>query len=68
MTNDQHKDNIDLVVETLVDKINFEEKNGQLEATSVVLVDKSGEKKVVRARKEIVVSGGKLLYNWRPKD
>ena len=64
VTNDYHKDNIDLVVETVVDKINFEEKNGQLEATSVVLVDKSGEKRVVRARKEIVVSGGNLFTTW----
>ncbi|KAJ9603235.1 hypothetical protein H2200_012013 [Cladophialophora chaetospira] len=58
VTNDYHKENIDLAVETTVDKINFEERNGQLEATSVVLVDRSGERRVVKARKEIVISGG----------
>lgn len=58
VTNDQHKDNIDIVVETLVDKINFEEKDGQLQATSVTLVDKSGEKRDVKAKKEIIVSSG----------
>ncbi|KAK5437948.1 hypothetical protein LTR34_001496 [Exophiala xenobiotica] len=58
VTNDQHRDNIDIVVETVVDKVNFEEKNGQLEATSVTLVDKTGAKRDVKARKEIIVSGG----------
>ncbi|KAK5199382.1 hypothetical protein LTR92_001857 [Exophiala xenobiotica] len=61
VTNDQHRDNIDIVVETVVDKVNFEEKNGQLEATSVTLVDKTGAKRDVKARKEIIVSGGILL-------
>lgn len=59
VTNDQHKDNIDIVVETLVDKINFEEKDGQLQATSVTLVDKDGAKRDVKAKKEIIVSSGK---------
>ncbi|KAK7902730.1 hypothetical protein LTR67_002376 [Exophiala xenobiotica] len=58
VTNDQHRDNIDIVVETVVDKVNFEEKNGQLEATSVTLVDKTGAKRDVKARKEIIISGG----------
>ncbi|EXJ75631.1 uncharacterized protein A1O5_00138 [Cladophialophora psammophila CBS 110553] len=58
VTNDQHKANIDLVVETIVDKINFEERNGELHATSVVLVDKNGTKREVKAGKEIIVSGG----------
>ena len=58
VTNEQHRDNIDIVVETVVDKVNFEEKNGQLEATSVTLVDKTGAKRDVKARKEIIISGG----------
>lgn len=58
MTNDHHKNNIDIVVGTLVDKINFEEKDGQLEAVSVTLADQDGTKREVRARKEIIVSGG----------
>lgn len=64
MTNTYHRDNIDLALETVVDKINFEERNGQLEARSVVLVDKSGEKRVVKARKEIIVSGGNCFTTW----
>ncbi len=59
MTNDQHKTNIDILVDTLVDKINLEERNGQLEATSVILVDKTGVKHEVKARREIIVSGGR---------
>ncbi|KAI1617943.1 choline dehydrogenase [Exophiala viscosa] len=58
VTNDQHKHNIDIVVETLVDKINFEKQNGQLEATSVTLVDKTGATRDVKVRKEVIVSGG----------
>lgn len=61
VTNDRHRNNIDIVVETLVDKINFEEKNGQLEATGVTLVDKTGSKREVKATKEIIVSGGDRL-------
>ena len=60
VTNKYHRENIDLAVETVVDKINFEERNGQLEAKSVVIVDKSGQKREVKARKEIIVSGGKF--------
>ncbi len=58
VTNDRRRDNIDIVVDTVVDKVNFEEKNGQLEATSVTLVDKTGAKRDVKARKEIIISGG----------
>jgi hypothetical protein len=65
VTNDQHKDNIDLVVETLVDKINFEDRSGNLEAQSVVLVDKNGEKRTVKAKKEIIVSGGEFARSKR---
>jgi hypothetical protein len=58
VTNDHHKANINIVVETLVDKINFEEKDGELQATTVTLVDKTGAKRDVRATKEIIVSSG----------
>jgi hypothetical protein len=58
VTNDYHRNNIDLAVESVVDKINFDEKDGNLEAKSVVLVDKSGEKRTVKAKKEIIISGG----------
>lgn len=61
VTNARHRNNIDIAVETLVDKINFEEKNGELHATSVTLVDKSGAKRKVKARKEIIVSAGRRM-------
>lgn len=46
------------MVETLVDKVNFEEKNGELHATSVTLMDKTGATRDVKVRKEVIVSGG----------
>lgn len=58
MTNARHRDNIDIIVETTVAKVNYERRNGQLQATSVTLVDKSGTPRVVKARKEIVISAG----------
>lgn len=59
VTNDQHRDNIEIVTDTLVDKINFERKDGNLQATSVTLVDKTGASREVKARKEIILSAGK---------
>ncbi|KAL2393328.1 L-sorbose 1-dehydrogenase [Exophiala dermatitidis] len=58
VTNARHRDNIDIIVETTVAKVNYERRNGQLQATSVTLVDKSGTPRVVKARKEIVISAG----------
>lgn len=58
VTNDYDRANIDIVVDTLVDRINFEEKDGQPQATSVTLVDKKGVKQDIRATKEIIVSAG----------
>ncbi|EXJ80263.1 hypothetical protein A1O1_08405 [Capronia coronata CBS 617.96] len=58
VTNAHHRNNIDIVVETVVDKINFEQKDGDLQATGVSLVDRSGGKRAVKARKEITVSAG----------
>lgn len=53
------------MVDTLVDKISFEEKNGQLQASSVTLVDKAGTKRKVKARKEIIVAGGRArIRDW----
>lgn len=55
VTDENHRDNIDILVETLVDKVNFD---GSKRAVSVNLVDKSGKKTTVKAKKEIIVSGG----------
>lgn len=53
--NDYHRPNIDILVDSLVDKINFDSNK---RAVSVDIVSKSGEKSTVQAKKEIVVSSG----------
>ena len=55
VTDDYHRQNVDIAVDTLVDKINFD---GNKRAVSVDLIAKSGERRTVRAKKEIVLSGG----------
>ena len=58
VTNDQHKANIDIIVETLVDKVNFDTSVSPPRATSVTIVSKDGTSRTVHARKEIMISGG----------
>lgn len=58
ITNDRHRENIDIVVETVIDKILFETIDGELRATSVEVVEKDGSRRTVKARKEIIMSGG----------
>ena len=58
VTNSQHRDNIDIVTETLVDKINFDTTSSPPRVTSVSLVSKDGTKRDVKARKEIIISSG----------
>lgn len=55
VTDEYHRPNIDIVVDTLVDKVNFD---GNKRATSVDIIDKSGNKSTVKAEKEIIISGG----------
>lgn len=55
VTDANHRPNIEIVVDTLVDKINFD---GSKRAVSVDILDKSGKKSTVEAKKEIIVSGG----------
>lgn len=55
VTDSYHRSNIDIVVDTLVDKINFDDHR---RATSVDLIFKSKQRVTVRARKEIIVSSG----------
>ena len=58
VTNDHHRDNIEILVNTVVDKINFEKTNGELRACSVDVMGPDGTRKTFRAKSEIVVSGG----------
>lgn len=55
VTDDNHRSNIEIVCDTLVDKVNFDNNK---RAVSVDLVDKSGNKFTVKAKNEIIVSGG----------
>ncbi|KAK5099254.1 hypothetical protein LTS08_005834 [Lithohypha guttulata] len=55
VTDDYHRANIEIVVDTLVDKVNFDESK---RAVSVDLIDKSGNKFTVKARNEIIISSG----------
>ena len=59
------KARIDMVVSTMVDKLVLEERSGELVATGVEVVDKTGNKKVFKAHKEIVISSGKPGLNSR---
>ncbi|KAJ9625007.1 hypothetical protein H2203_004958 [Taxawa tesnikishii (nom. ined.)] len=58
VTNENHRDNIDILVDTVVDKVNLEDVEGDLRAVSVDVVGKDGSKRTLYARKEIIVSGG----------
>ena len=58
ITNDQHRDNIEILVNTTVDKINFDGAPGDLQARSVDLVGGDGTRVTVTATKEIIVTGG----------
>lgn len=58
VTNDQKRENIEILVNTVVDKINFGNVDGQMSAQSVDLVGPDGTRRTVSARKEIIVSGG----------
>ena len=58
VTNAHHKSNIDIIVETLVDKINFDTSSSPPRATSVDIIDKDGSTRTIKTRKEIIISGG----------
>lgn len=58
VTKGYHRDNIDIVTNTTVDKIILEKVDGSLRATGVDLTDESGTKRTVTASREIIVSGG----------
>ena len=58
VTNGYHRDNIDILTNTTVDKIVLEKDGGSLRATGVELTDESGTKKTMAAREEVIVSGG----------
>ena len=57
---ENHGRGVDVVVDTTVDRVVVEA--GQ--AVGVVLVDKEGEKRTVRARKEVVVSSGESILGF----
>ncbi|TDZ54567.1 Pyranose dehydrogenase 3 [Colletotrichum trifolii] len=58
ITNENARDNIHLLVETHVDKVVIENIDGDLKATGVRAVKADGTSVVIKARKEVIVSGG----------
>jgi choline dehydrogenase-like flavoprotein len=50
--------NLTVKTNTIVDKVILEGEGSSLRASAVVVVDKSGSKTEIKARREIVVSGG----------
>jgi choline dehydrogenase-like flavoprotein len=59
------EDRIDIVVGTMVDKVNLDTQDGEVVATSVEVVNSAKERRVVRARREVIVSGGTWLCRSR---
>jgi choline dehydrogenase-like flavoprotein len=58
VTKGYHRDNIDIVTNTTVDKIILEKVDRSLRATGVDLIDESGTRRTVTASREVIVSGG----------
>lgn len=58
VTNDYHKPNIELLVNTTVDKVNFTPSDDGPQATSVDVVGPDGTRQTIKARREIILSGG----------
>ena len=56
VTRGNHRDNIEIVVETSVDKILFDTEDGDPRASGVELVEKDGSRRTVTARREIIIS------------
>lgn len=50
--------NLDIKTNSLVDRVLLTESSSSLRASAVVVLDKDGNKSEVKARKEIIVSGG----------
>ncbi|OCT45018.1 putative GMC oxidoreductase [Cladophialophora carrionii] len=53
-----HESEVDIVTNATVDKIVLEQRDGAVVATGVALIDGSRKTKVVKARKQIIVSAG----------
>jgi choline dehydrogenase-like flavoprotein len=58
VTNKYHRDNIKILVDTTVDRIEIERKGEALRASGVHLLSKDGKKSTPRARKEVIISSG----------
>lgn len=58
VSKDNAKDNLHILVETHVEKVLIENVNGDLKATGVKAVKSDGSVIEIKARKEVIVSGG----------
>ncbi|KIW98612.1 uncharacterized protein Z519_00273 [Cladophialophora bantiana CBS 173.52] len=53
-----HEDRVDIVVNTVVDKIVLERVEGDVVATGVEVVDNSGKRRMLKAGKQVILSAG----------
>ena len=58
VTNENHRDNIEILTNTTVDKINFDTSSSKPRATSVAILDGNSQPRTFHASKEIIISGG----------
>jgi choline dehydrogenase-like flavoprotein len=58
VTNEHHRDNIEILVNTVVDRVNIRHTDNGLHAHSVDLIGPDGTRRTVNARRKIIVSGG----------
>ena len=56
-----HEDRIDVWVNTMVDRVIVEERDGEIIAIGVEVLDREKRRSVVKARREVVVSGGIVI-------
>ncbi|KXT02050.1 hypothetical protein AC578_6529 [Pseudocercospora eumusae] len=58
VTNERHRPNVDVLVNTVVEKINFLQTTDGLQASTVDVVGPDATRQTIKARREIIVSGG----------
>lgn len=58
VVNERYRQNIGILVRTVVDKVNFISQDGKLRASSVDTVFAHGSRRTFQARREIIISGG----------
>jgi choline dehydrogenase-like flavoprotein len=58
VTNENARPNIEVLVNTVVDKVNIQQTDDGLKAHSLDIIGLDGTRRTVSARREIIISGG----------